>query len=368
MNVQNLIKTISVQVEVLSPVHIGDSGRLIDGIDFIKRDNRTYVVDLNRFAQWAYKSNTSEYGLPRDLLEGIKPSEASVFRYHMPGVPEKNELRSFEKNGFGEPYLPGSSLKGLFRTIFIWGLFTARGQKPDLSRLSKSRSFAAQSVERSVMGSNPNNDLFRALHVRDSQTIPFEQLQVVSVDVYPTARSNQGRDGVIISCEAVKEKTVFETQIGIDRYGFLGEAAEELGWKGKETWVSVENIALLGKAFGEQRLKEELGYYKGKDDVKLVHSFYRNLFSDQLGKLQDNQFFAQIGWGTGWNSKTLNDLVRTDSRFPDLVKQYRMTRKPETFTSLTLFPKSRQLLRSQGQSVQPMGWVRITLGGGYDNV
>lgn len=364
MSVTNPSIIVPITVEVLAPVHIGDGGKLVRDIDFVVRDGFTYVLHIDRFARWAYEAQRDERWMsltPGQILAGYKTEDVDVFRYRMRGTPEKNELRTFEKNGYGLPYLPGSSLKGMLRTIFLWGLYAARGKQPDLSKLGRSRSFAGQLIERDVIGSDPNRDLFRAVHVRDSKTITADDLRVVSADVFPTSR--QGKGGVVVACEAAPEGMTFQSSMTIDSYGFSEHAAAELGWKGKESWLSAETIAQLGQAFSEQRLRQELDFYKDREDGKFVLGFYRTVLLDRFKNQQANQFLAQIGWGTGWNSKTFNDLLLADEkRFAEIVRRYRMTRFPDRFTPGTRFPKSRQLFRNQGRSVRPMGWVQVTLG------
>lgn len=358
-------QTIPVQVEVLSPVHIGDGGELKKDFDFIVRNGRTWVIDGNRFAKWAFDQDANQDWFntrPGDLLAHSNAADADVFRYQIKGAPDGSEIRSFEKNGFGQAYLPGSSLKGMLRTAFVWGLYTARSRQPDLHRIGKSRSFAGLPVERAVIGSDTYRDLFRSVHVRDSQPIDNANLRVVSVDIYPTSQNGQG--GIITAVEAAGQGTVFATSLSIDRYGFRDRHASEIGWAGKKDWVDPVTIIQLACAFSEQRLKQELAYFKGRNNAGVVDSFVRGELVRRFNGLQENQFLAQIGWGTGWNSKTLNDLLTAHpDRFTAIVRDYRLQGKlSASFQTGMRFPASRHLIRSQGQPVSPMGWVLVTIG------
>jgi len=70
-----------------------------------------------------------------------------------------------------------------------------------------------------------------------------------------------------------------------------------------------------------------------------------------------------IGWGTGWESKTLgSSLLRQDDRtFERLLHEYRMTKEQQRRPG-DPFPKSRHLvLDERRQPALPLGWVRIRL-------
>ena len=70
-----------------------------------------------------------------------------------------------------------------------------------------------------------------------------------------------------------------------------------------------------------------------------------------------------IGWGTGWESKTLgSSLLRQDDRtFERLLHEYRMTKEQQRRPG-DPFPKSRHLvLDERRQPALPLGWVWIRL-------
>jgi CRISPR-associated protein Csm5 len=354
------ISKFKIRVEVLSPIHIGNGQELLKDVDFITAGQRTYVLNLDEYAQWAYDSQSSDAWMqnkPGHLLASRNDlATLGLHRYVMNGTPVNNRLRAYVKTVYGEPYIPGSTLKGLLRTLYVWGFYSVKGTYPDLDRLGKNRSWAAQGVEREVMGLNPNLDVFRAVRVSDSTPLDPKVLKVHSVNIYPTTqRSNRG---VIVDVEAIPDGSMLTATLSLDMYGF-GNAISELGWKGKRKTLAPETIAIFGKAFAEKRLEQEREFFHQHEDVKVVSSFYRSL---EAIPLTENQFIAQIGWGTGWNSKTLNDLLMIDQRkFAWLVKTYKMTRFPETFNEKSSFPKSRQILQHGGRYVRPMGWILITV-------
>ncbi|WP_119071503.1 type III-A CRISPR-associated RAMP protein Csm5 [Aggregatilinea lenta] len=351
-----------ITVEILSPTHIGDGHRLMKGIDFVTHRGRTWLVDeqtlLDRILGMNDSFTDSLLGRPIDeLLVPEDFDHTEFFRYVMHGEPVNNFIESHIKTVFGQPYIPGSSIKGLLRTLFIWGWHTAQKTQPDLTRLGGSRSWAAQAIEREVMGANPNLDLFRALHVADSEPGNLNDLTVTPVSIFPTGRQNQ--TGVVVDVEALKRGTTFVARMSIEEYGFEdGEALKRLGWVGKRHWL--DRLVPMGRAFGGRRLAQEIDYFRAQRDGQPMLNFYYQL-AQRHEVLAKNQFLAQMGWGAGWNSKTLNDLLlQNEQEFAGLVRRYNLKGKrdrSQSFGAGDLFPASRHVTNKN----LPVGWVLVTV-------
>jgi CRISPR-associated protein Csm5 len=359
----DLFTSLSVTVETLSPVHIGNGSELLRGIDYVLHRGQTWVVDQDAILE----RNLTGDDYFDDRLLGVDIAQLlanlpdpyndqTLFRYVMPDEPINRPIRAHVKDVYGRPYLPGSTLKGLLRTLFVWGEYAAYKRTPDLERLGKSRTFAAQPAERDVMGTNPNYDLFRALRVGDSQPVALDRLRVVPVSIFPTG--NRESRGVVVDVEALGDGTVFTSQISIDEYGFENSAARQrLNWGDKR--AQLDRIARFGHVFAGRRLAEEIEYFQRGQETRTVTGFYNRLvrIHEQLG---EGQFLAQLGWGTGWNSKTLNDLLRQDKhRFAKIVREYRLTKFYRDFEPGDPFPKSRHLAQVGGALI-PSGWVVVT--------
>jgi CRISPR-associated protein Csm5 len=357
----------TVTVEILAPVHIGDGSELQRDIDYVVRRGRTLVIHqdllLDRVLGDRVQFDNTLLGRPVselvEILEADGDDAQQVVRYQMEGEPVNRPLRTHIKDVFGRPYLPGSTVKGLLRTIYLWGWFTAQKKTPDFQRLGKSRSWAGQPIERDIMGNNANSDLFRAVQVSDSAPTSLDRLRVTPVSIYPTAKDGSG--GVVVDVEALRDGTVFELRLSIDEYGFRNdEAAQQLQWTSQRR--NLDRLAQFGRVLGGRRLAQEIGYYKEKGGPNSALSFYNRLVQrhEQLG---EGQFLAQLGWGAGWNNKTLNDLLMADpDAFARLVQDYRLSRHSQQFQAGQRFPASRHLAR-RGDYLLPVGWVLVTVSG-----
>jgi len=353
----------TVTVEILSPVHIGDGSELLRGIDYVTHKGRTYVVNQDVLLDYILGSQDQFDNalLGRPVSELLRPDDfenGELFHYRMDGEPQNRPIRSHIKDVYSRPYLPGSTLKGLFRTLYLWGWFTAQKKVVDLHNLGKSRSWAGQAIEHDVMGNNPNEDVFRAVQISDSEPVSLDRLRVVPVSIYPTQQ--RGGRGVVVDVEALREGTTFELRFSIEEYGFHDpRAAAQLNWGDKRRWL--DRLVQFGRVCGGRRLAEEIQYYKDKGGPNSALKFY-GLLVQRHEQLGEGQFLAQLGWGAGWNSKTLNDLLTSrPNEFARLVQDYNLSRFARDFRPGQRFPASRHLAQ-RGDYSLPVGWVLVTVG------
>jgi RecJ-like exonuclease len=94
----------------------------------------------------------------------------------------------------------------------------------------------------------------------------------------------------------------------------------------------------------------------------VVLGFYSRLAQTWEG-LDENEFLLQVGWGTGWLSKTFGKLLQEDARaFERLVKDYRLTMERGRQVGAP-FPRSRHLVRVGEHATVPLGWMKVRLEG-----
>jgi CRISPR-associated protein Csm5 len=365
-----------VTLELLSPLHIGSGTELLLDYDLAPYRGHTYRVDEEALLEQALvQAEAAGANAVNRLLSGRPAAELlaeadfadparPLFRYVMPGTPFTKtagaKVQEQIKDVHDRLYLPGSSLKGALRTVLARGIYTRRKRKPDLAQLGRSRSWASQPLERDIFGSDPNHDWLRALHVEDSR--PLEaggHLALRTVRVYPTATRESS--GLNIDVETVTQGTTFQAALTVDEYSFQEEIARKLRWGGQRRWI--EQLPRLGGEYARQRLLIEAEYFRARRGPIGALRFYDKLVGIWDG-LAENELLLQVGWGTGWESKTLgSDLLRggDDAAFERLLSQYRMTK--ETNRQLgDPFPKSRHLvLDRNGQPGEPLGWMRLRL-------
>jgi len=353
-------------ITTCAPLHIG-SGKaaLRKGIDFIGYGRTIYVFDTARVLDHIVPDSDDA-----ELLERITRTQnlASFLReqdfrehpelalYRLSGAPSVSEVLPQLKDVYDQPYLPGSSLKGALRTAIIDAALLARGRPIDVRRLGERDKYAAQELERDVVGRGerpaqaPNYDLFRALHVADSEPGERSWLSLSNVLVWPA-----GDRGIPLDVETVQAGAVFRTTITIDEYLF-GEQAARLGFAPKRNLI--DNLAASCRAQAEARIAGEQAFFAARGDAEAVGRFYANL-ADQLASCGETGFLLHLGWGAGWESKTVSRSLRSSpGAVPDAVRRYRLDRG---FGQGGEFPATRHLVVDQRQPVSPLGWVRVEM-------
>lgn len=370
-------------IELLSPLHIGTGTSLLEGIDWIQSGDWVYVADQNRLLEAVLERAQSEGKDEAAVIQtitGLKLSDlrhagwlthndlradSSLFRYRLRGRPAMNQIAEQIKDVYGQPYLPGSSLKGALRTVLA---VTGASQiKADLTRAGRSRSWAAQPIERDIFGRDPNRDLLRALQVSDSAPVEATQLRLERVNVFPTAQQTRyGRSqGLDVDVETLRKSAKLTATIKIDGTLFgddtpLGRMVEsELRFGRRRSWLL--DLPKWAKRWAGRRLVAEADFFDGKPGGETASGFYRRLAVtwDRLG---ENEFLLQVGWGTGWPSKTFGHLLQRDAEaFERLVRDYRLSPQDRGRRPGQPFPKSRKLVRRGDRPAEPLGWLKVRL-------
>ena len=231
-----------VTLKVLSPLHIGDGNELHQDFDFAVYQGRTYR--FNEDAVLLAKSDLlrpdqeGHYLAPGKLLNEADYRNPALFRYVLRGIPRSKKtdarVKSFIKDVYDRPYIPGSSLKGALRTALAWTGWKEINPVLDRSAIGRSKSWAAQPLEKKLFGPNPNHDLLRALHVSDL----FGELEagggLLLVNAQVLTKRSQGSP---IELEALTGDLTFTGSLTIDETLFSAWAESELHFQNRKRWL-----------------------------------------------------------------------------------------------------------------------------------
>ena len=371
------------RLELLSPLHIGTGTSLLEGVDWIRQGSWVYVADQKRLLGTVLDRALAAGQEEKEVVEAITGMTLSdlqqagwltrddfqegspLFRYRLRGEPAMNQIAEAIKDVYGRPYLPGSSLKGALRTVLAVGGASVLGT--DLGRPGRSRSWAAQPIEREIFGRDPNHDLLRALQVGDSEPVDPAQLELVRANVFPTAQQTRyGRSqGLDLDLEALRRGTVLEATIKVDGTLFgddtaFGRAVEsELRFGQRSNWLV--NLPQWAKTWAGKRIADEIDFLQAKCDSEAAVGYYNRLAS-VWNSLGDNELLVQAGWGTGWSSKTFGSLLQKDpNAFEEMVRRYGLSPQDRQRRPGQPFPKSRKLVWRGDSPAEPLGWVKASL-------
>jgi CRISPR-associated protein Csm5 len=367
-----------VTLETLTPLHIGTGTELLKDFDYVSKtgEDLTYVLDQDAVYAEELRRGGAAAQLdrpPAKLLSSEHWREGSPFvRYTLRGSTTIEQVREQIKDVQGRCYLPGSSLKGAFRTALMAYAIGAKKFTPEAVPLKPEKSWAAQPWEQAIFGKSPNHDILRVLQVADSQSAPVSPspLELCAVRVFGGEDETPGAPVVV---EAVRPSVVFATEVTIDELALqYADArkhpthAKELDWRDRWLWLA-SLIEILQQA-SERHIAEEETAARDKG-FETAADFYTRLREEARLLHDAPTALLQMGWGTGWNGMTVGPLL-SKAMQDDARRRYKLGRPPNAGRDWTPnltqpFPKSRRL-RTIESSVtedrpgQPLGWVKVT--------
>lgn len=356
-------------LKTLTPLHIGDGEELRQDFDFVSFNGRTYRLDEDAIlaakeSKWA-RLQAGSFPLPGKLLDEPDFQNSALFRYWMSGVPRSKKVdarvKSFIKDVYDCPYIPGSSLKGALRTALAWTGWKEVKPLLDRNAIGRSRSWAAQPLEKKLFGPNPNHDLLRALHVADltGPAKPGEGLLLLNAQVLTKKEA-----GSPVELEALRGDTELRGSLTIDDALFSPLAERELHFNDRQHWL--KELPARIQAHSLARIRRLTEWFETAENCAPIASFYRTLAGLQL---EPGSALLQVGWGAGWDGKTFwTHLTDEKELFEQLIRDFRMHKaapgSPPRKTG-DAFPRSKRaaMLVKDGAAVAaaPFGWVLITL-------
>lgn len=434
------------KLEVISPIHIGTGEQLsqfdyaFDSpnqsliiIDFDKALERP-EVDVNELSR---AMRNRDFRMDEFLAER-KVHLGDVEKYCLPCKiePAATGLRVQMKDVYGNPYIPGSSIKGAIRTAFFWKLLGEDDEKfffaeryldlvidaeeiheilrqrngfasqsehravisdmygseeaPEMLRvlynllgvnsgrlgnrreerkfrrglenLGKSRERLDDAIEKNIFGKDPNVDIFRSIQVSDSKSInPKDWLEAGLIWTYTLDGQSklnpkiEGNTEYKVFVEQLKPDAATDLTIKIDEYLF-GRDCAELGFQNRQR--DIQQFAIVCNQFSQQLINSELEFYTehGLDDIA---EFYEQL-EGEVDLDSNNEFLLCIGWGGGYEAKTVGALFKDNEGFFNALRErYRLGRSRSAGGYHPIFPKTRRLTTEYGIPIYPLGWVKL---------
>ena len=365
-----------VRLRTLSPLHIGSGTELRRGYDYICDDQRTYVLHeerlFERLAGNAQALTALAAGASADELLQRRwlrwqdlQGEGAPVRYVLPGVPvgaagNPAALREQIKDVYDRPYVPGSSLKGALRTALLveW----RRQHKGQVLReeLGRNKQSAARALEKEAFGPDPNHDVLRALQVGDSEPAANDCLQLAQVRVYPGG-GRGARQTLDINVECVRAGTELSLEVRLDLQWLHRDdngLADASGWE-----RLLRDLPRLLRNKATLVLRRETAFYRGRADAAAVGAFYTRLGQAHTGMKSSQRALVPVGWGSGWEAKTLGaDALESGGILEAVIQEYGLARGSRKEDDP--FPKSRKLALQGERPASPLGWLEATFAPG----
>lgn len=233
-----------------------------------------------------------------------------------------------------------------------------------LRNLGISKEWLGQAIERKVLGKDPNHDLMRTVHVSDTQPGDLSNLRVALTWTYTLkgtqlVEKREDNSEFKIFAECFRRGTILELTVRIDEslFGdsnspFGRDVERKLNFQDRQV-QAIRELAKTCNYFATGLIHSERLFYEdyGLEDLK----GYYDYLTEVQEKLPEGAFLLNIGWGGGWEPKTIgvHEFLEEDD-FQELRRRYRLGKQ-----GFYIFPKTRRVVYAQGAPKFPLGWVSL---------
>lgn len=366
----------NIRVDTLSQVHVGSGVFLQKGNDFIVVDSSEgsdiFVIDPNKLG--------AIIGTDRQLIDmwvaKIERSEADSFiktrtAGHHPKEFAKRRITNFADfthtqgtlkeclhDGMGRPYIPGSSIKGAIRTAVMATYAKRKGKERLATEMSpifqepneRRKNRMLDIVEKSILGGNPNIDLFRFIKVGDAFFEKSTEISVrqINLNIRQTPKLIDQSKQQVVEAIGPDEKSSFSLKLDTDYYNIVSHANHKdmagLPQLPKEMSDYISLFELINE-HTKGLVEKEISFWNEDVDSQIGQEDYIANLEDILEVItscRPNQCVLRLGQAIGWRfitgawSETLDEEIFYDEIVP-------LARFKNERYSDYVFPKSRRI-------------------------
>lgn len=363
------------ELEVLSPLNIGD-GNSYRKFEYITKNGTVGFIDVLKllksnerntaFMDYFYKTIGDRNFNWQDALKyapKVDLEKYISYRVNVCGTSKvKGDVISFIKTG-GKPYIPGSSLKGAFRsglTRGVWSLIEKEYKKGIEDKLNKKDvklKDLDNKAEEDIFG-KPHYSPFRFVCFSDSIPLSVETLGIYEMKILNICNGRakwfRGNENVDDS-EGAKSIFVEALMPKSKAEGFFELKNDKNSWalnEVKNSWILQDAFEKI-KSDALKYIENERAFYE-KYGLDRVADFYREL-QKLHERLEKSEILLQVGFGTGYLAKTIGRFLSTEC-----LKA--ISQKGMKVSDLNLFPKTRRIIFEDGVPAMVPGWVKIKFG------
>jgi len=378
-NYKNILgEKIHCTLEVLTPVHIGSGIKLAKGFNFISEPGTTKIVPQSEIENYL-RENPEEIEKfdnpdfkPLDILKSINKSRAYNIHCTAPDILE------FIRDARGNPFIPGSSVKGSFRTSIISNKVNSLNEKDKSTLLNKidfkSQKFAGKDIEKIVFGEDSNKNIMRLLNVFDisfdNGDIDLYKINVLSLKdaegtdylwkVMRREQNNTPNPGQATSVfsEMLQPGSKANFSFKIDKFLFENsKAVSELKLKKYINSILIDNLIKDINDYTLRLLKSDIDFFNKLNKTKKLKKVLESLEGiksklDNIVSDKEKSVILRISWGSGWKFMTGNFIP--DEMLADIKKRLRLGKQ-----NFVHFPKSRKIVFCENEPDTIAGFIKI---------
>lgn len=388
------MQTHDLSIKVLSPVHIGTGdqpGRkerwfqdgkvwLVDEEALFRRVNESPHL-LTRFERFAVEERASLWRFFQDT--GIEPETVALYGIRrLGGAPYSYYLTHIKVPGRPPgPYIPGSTLKGAMRSALLRSALLEDSEMPEraaalvqegMGGYNPAARSADDPLEKDVFGRDQHHEWTRLFGFSDTDPVPTNRLwssEVRILSMYgsePTFHFEekefpQGRP-IVLNPEVLRMGATLQGRLTIYDELLQGPADAELEFPRKGAEVS--SLFKACNRVAQEQIEQEWTFARRVNWAE-GQKFYGWMVSQLEKAVKMDGCLLRMGWGTGYDDKTVTDLLDDDT-FDNVRRTYGLPvgqpgRRGNTYLPKELSPKSRKVVLDTKGRWLPLGWVMLSL-------
>ncbi|WP_114749626.1 RAMP superfamily CRISPR-associated protein [Pleomorphovibrio marinus] len=378
----------NVKITVLSPIHIGGAQErhYQKGLDVFWDNGTLYYLPLEALSEYMDDSLIQFFanGNKSAILERLKqksiPFEKIALRkWDCPKEPEQDEIKAFIKTGFGDPILPGSSIKGSVRSHLFKAL--SKGKVNNVIQSLKYGAKFNRGIEGEVLDYKNGREDIQLLRLFQFSDFLFDKSEILPVKVFNLReyddewsgawkyKSGSGNNewefsphGFITHYEVLPKASSAIGKfniLGKEMLKFNGSYPPQYGQLGFGNGNDLNKLfEIINKNIKNYLQKEIDFFYKYYDDDEVadgqIAPFYEKL-KEQASELKDGAIL-RVGGGSGFHSMT-GDWIY-DDHLISVEKPYEQYQRGK----IKNYTKSRKFTFKKVDGViefSPLGWIKI---------
>lgn len=360
------------RLETISPVHIGKGEKITSYSDYIYDDGYVYYIDYNKLENYMMKKNNMD-DLIDDFVDIVRNQASSnkkrkyrlkdFFKEHglnykdytynkLPANEEITEEINRALCSGIRPYIPGSSIKGLIRTAFLYKHFSK--SSIDLSKILNDTKNPY--IGQEVFGKY-SQDIFKYIRVSDTTLFDKKDLEIIK-----THRENFKKKAEIpFIVEAIKAGTIGELDISINLKKenlwvdtILKDFYEHKGWDKERIVFDVVNT------FTKKILENEIQALKKANEEKYYDLINQHImrFNEVEKLLQSGEgAILRIGFGKTFVANSI--AMKFEKIEMKQIREKVFSTKSKKMHDYEPFPITRTIFYDNDGEKREMGWVRI---------
>jgi CRISPR-associated protein Csm5 len=369
-----------IETQILSPLAVGDGGRLSPLADYFFAKGRLHRISPKKLEEWLWQHNKID-----DYIDAIKKSSryakdffwtknmgftnletiSSGKSYPLRGAENPIELRTIVKNG-NQPYIPGSSIKGAFKTALLYHWLTEQKKDFLLTIITALKNKATRpgngdvidKITKGFLSADYADKFPRDFHhflVSDSDPLSNDRVEIVATK---RLHLTKGTFDIPVVSEAISPSdaaTSFYLNLKPD---FLHPQLQQLNNEG------IPKLFEIANNFSKAHINWLLGRLKENED-NLVRRGNADIFDDACDWLQSIEYdinnapggtaWIQLGFGKTWFANSCGLAIYNGSK--EAFNALRML-YPITKSKSPLFPVTISL---GTHNFIPQGWVKMTI-------